>query len=198
MRSHLELEFLVSASGRLTKERHASLLQEGRAKQAEAPEPPSKWQVTLSNGARVEFVGVCENPSGGKQWWGPDGSPLGYAPYLNYERYAALREDRKVYEIAWRIAWPAAGPSGARCSLEGVRGSFGRQIRDRYGVDIHSGLDAQGYAFEKSRRTTTLRLGVRVGEGAYEWVRFENISLVPGEDPGFVVVEGPNEAGGPG
>ncbi|HBG78470.1 MAG TPA: hypothetical protein DDW84_06465 [Phycisphaerales bacterium] len=36
------------------------------------------FKATLSNGVTVELIGVCEHPSKGKQWWGPDGEPLGY------------------------------------------------------------------------------------------------------------------------
>ncbi len=192
-RFELELEFLVSAAGAVPKERRANLLEQGRAKQAETPQSPSKWRVTLPNGATVEFVGICESPSGGKDWWGPDGSRLEYVPYVNCERYCRPLEDRSIYEIAWRVTMPPAGKSGTSSSLEGSVGSYGRQIHDRYGSTIREGLHAQGYAFEKSRKTTTLRLGVSVDEGEREWVRFENISLVAGEDPGFEIVQG----GGP-
>jgi hypothetical protein len=153
--------------------------------------------VTLANGAKVAFIGVCENPSGGKEWWGPDGSRLGYTPYLNYERYAPVHENRTIYEIVWRVSLPSGGPSGTRVSLEGARGSYYHQIRDRYGNEILSGIQAEGYLFEKSRKKTTLKLGISVGGGAHEWVRFENISLVPGEDPGFQIMEGPGDTEAP-
>jgi len=35
-----------------------------------------QWAATLSNGATVELVGICDYPSDGKQWWRPDGSLL--------------------------------------------------------------------------------------------------------------------------
>jgi hypothetical protein len=186
----VEMEFLVSATGVVSKERRAELLAQGRAKQADVPRPASKWQVTLPNGATVEFIGLCESPSGGKEWWGPDGRPLGYAPYVNYERYGSPREARTIYEIAWRVSKPSVAGSGTRSSLEGCVGSYGRTIRDRYGRTIYEGLEVQGYAFEKARKTTTLTMGVRVGEGDYESVRFQNISLIPGADPGCEIIQG--------
>jgi len=190
----LKLEFLVSASDKPARQHRARLIQTGRARQADAPKPPSKWQMELPNGIKVAFIGVCENPSAGKEWWGPDGSRLGYTPYSNYERYTPFGEDQTVYEIALNVARPASGRFGTRSSLlEGCRGTFGRQTRDRYGNPTLSGFRAQGYAFDKSQKKTTLELGVRVGDGDHEWVRFENISLVPGEDPGFQILEGPGD-----
>ena len=194
MPGELDLEFLVSATDPVPKRRHAALIEAGRAKQKEVVSLASKWQAVLPNEATVEFIGVCENPSGGKDWWGPDGSRLDAPPYLNYERYSPPREDLAIYEIAWRVTIPAGGPSGTRSSLEGAVGSYGRQICDRYGNTIHAGLDAQGYAFEKSRTKTTLTLGVRIGQSTYEWVRFENISLLPAQNPGFQIVEGTDAA----
>ena len=186
----LDLEFLASATGQVPEQARDPLLQAGREKQRPSVQPPSKRQVRLANGVRIEFVGIGANPSAGQDWWGPDGNPLGYAPYVNYEPYGPSREDRKVYEIAWRIYMPSSDKSGTRSSLEGCVGSYGRQIRDRYGSTIHSGLHAQGYAFDRSREKTTLKLGVKVGDGEFEWVTFKNISLLPSQDQGFEIVRG--------
>jgi serine/threonine protein kinase len=41
----------------------------------------STWRTTLPNGVTVELIGVSENPSDGKAWWRPDGSPLADRPY---------------------------------------------------------------------------------------------------------------------
>ena len=189
-RRQLDLELLACATGDVPKPRRDELLAQGRAKQAEALRPPSKWQVKLPNGATLAFIGLCESPSGGKDWWGPDGRPLGYVPHVNYEPYGRPREDHTIYEIAWRVNRPSVAGSGTRSSLEGCVGSYGRTIQDRYGCKIHEGLEVQGYAFETSQRKTTLTMDVRVGEGDFESVRFQNISLVPGEDLGFEVVQG--------
>jgi hypothetical protein len=193
----LELEFLVSASGELARGRRARLIQAGRAKQADAPEPPSKWQIELPNGVKVAFIGVRENLSGDKEWWGPDGSRLGYTPPSNCRRYTPMGGDKTVYEIAWRVTRPASGRFGMRSSLEGCRGTFGRPTHDRYGNPTVSGFHADAYAFDKSQKKTTLKLGVRTGDGDHEWVRFENISLVPGENPGFQILEGPADTEAP-
>jgi hypothetical protein len=40
----------------------------------------NKYLFTLPDGASFEVLGVCESPSGGKTWWGPDGTPLSRSP----------------------------------------------------------------------------------------------------------------------
>ena len=42
-------------------------------------EPP--FTATFSNGVKIHLIGLSENPSKGKPWWKPDGSPLGGRPY---------------------------------------------------------------------------------------------------------------------
>ncbi|UCE49456.1 MAG: hypothetical protein JSW47_04800, partial [Phycisphaerales bacterium] len=150
----LHLEFLVhSTAAEITDSQRTDLLAKGRKMQQSEVSARSKWKATLANGATVEFIGVCENPSAGKQWWGPDGSPLDYVPYINTEPYGRPRDDRKLYEFAWRINHSSRGGSATRHSFEGSKGSYGRQIRDRYGNNpIYQGLSAEGCGFDKSRR----------------------------------------------
>jgi hypothetical protein len=188
------MEFLISVAGRITGRDRQRLLVAGRRKQEEAlPQQTSKWQVTLSNGVIVEFIGLCENPSGGKAWWGPDGSPLESAPYINYEVYGPESEDRTIYEVAWRTDLPMQAQSATRITMEGAVGSYSHAIYDRYGTSICDGLSAEGFAFENSRKKTTLRLGVKGKNGQFVWTTFKNISLVPGQDMGFEIVSGNDE-----
>lgn len=145
-------------------------------------------KATLPNGAIVEFLGICENPGAGKQWWGPDGSPIDYVPYANMKSYGSPRRDRKIYEMAWRIKRPASSSGGGtRLSLEGCVGLDYMQVHDRYGNPMIRNLNAQDCAFDKSRETTTLKLGLRVGDQDYQYVTFHNICLVPGQDLGFEI-----------
>lgn len=191
----LDLEFLISATGHIARAGKQSLLDEGRRRQQQIQaQPPSKWLANLPNGAVVEFVGLCWNPSGGKPWWGPDGSPLGFVPYVNYERYAREQEDRTVYEILSRVHLQQHTSSSIRSAMEGVVGSYRGEIRDRYGNRIYTELASAGHAFKKSMQETTLTVGARVNEGEFAWVTFKNISLVPGKDQGFEIVQG---QGGP-
>jgi hypothetical protein len=187
-RGQLDLEFLVCATGDIPDSQRSGFIEKGRKVQPAADIAPSKWKATLPNGTTVEFIGICENPSAGKQWWGPDGSPIDYAPYANIEPYGNHRSDRKIYEIAWRIKRPASSSGGGtKSSLEGCLGAYGRQIRDRYGNRMIGNLHGEGYAFDKSRETTTLKLGLKVGDQDYQYVTFNNISLVPGKNAGFEI-----------
>jgi len=192
-RQQIDLEFLVCPTGEIPESKRAELLEKGRKMQKPLiVAVPSKWKVKLPNGAIVQFIGICENPSAGKQWWGPDGAPIDYVPYLNSEAYGRDRDDRKIYEMVWKVKFPKMpdGSSGGGTStrLEGSMGSYGRSVRDRYGNRVLGEFSAGGYSFKKSRKKTTLNIGVKVGDGEYERVEFQNISLVPGEDQGFKIV----------
>jgi hypothetical protein len=50
----------------------------GSAKPASAGSNP--FRTVLADGATIEFLGLCEYPSAGHEWWRPDGSPLGRVP----------------------------------------------------------------------------------------------------------------------
>jgi hypothetical protein len=160
----LELEFLVPATPEITIPQRIDLLAKGRKLQQSDRTAASQWKATLPNGAIIEFIGICENPSAGKQWWGPDGSPIDYLPYINTEPYNPPRDDRKLYEFAWRINYSSRGGSTTRHSFEGSKGSYGRQIRDRYGNRMIQGLAGQGYGFDKSRRKTPWNIGLASGD----------------------------------
>jgi hypothetical protein len=190
-RDKFDLEFLICPTTPISDSHRAELLEKGRMIQPDAAViAPSKWKVALPNGATVGFIGICENPSAGKKWWGPDGSPLEYAPYFS-EAYDRPREDRKIYEMAWRIEFPqmpnGSNGGGTQNGPDGCVGSYSQPIRDRYGNQIYN-LTAQGFAFEQPRTKTTLRLGVSVGNSQYQNVTFENISLVPGQSQGFKIL----------
>ncbi|MHC4500088.1 MAG: M56 family metallopeptidase, partial [Planctomycetota bacterium] len=88
----------------------------------------SKFVATLPNGVTVELVGVCEHPSGGKQWWRPDGSILRAKPYENSPWI--LGGSRYAYEFIYRVSGgegvmtkfaygrPFSGGMGPRCLSE--------------------------------------------------------------------------------
>ncbi|MHC4215544.1 MAG: hypothetical protein ACYSWP_19505 [Planctomycetota bacterium] len=187
--SGLDLEFLVCANGKIPRTEHQTWLEKGRAKQPFMIRPESKWQVTLSNGVKIEFIGICENPSANKQWWGPDGSALDYVPHVNWEVYGQRRDDRMIYEMIWKIKSPGNQGIGSTSSFEGSKGSYSRRTLDRYGNDLHN-MNVDGYGFDKTREKTTWKAGFRVGSGDNDWVRFKNISLVRGKNFGFEILRG--------
>jgi len=180
----MDLEFLVRATGAVPKGEYADWIEKGRRKQAASSESKSKWQAVLPSGTVFQFIGICNSPSGSRQWWGPDGGPLEAAPYFNSESFLRKRDGQNAFEIAWRLELPPGATSSATtCSLEGCTGSGYRQLRDRYGYPL-SATRAEGYAFEKSREKTTLRLRFAIGGQPEERITLENLSLVPGKDFG--------------
>jgi len=175
-RQRLDLEFLACSQDKIPNSMEQEFLEKGRQKQLSFSVPETKWKAALPNGATVEFIGICENPSAGRQWWGPDGSLLDYVPYINTEAYSRPHADRKIYEFAWRIKMPT-GSNATTHSLEGSMGSYYRQISDRYGNRIIEGLFAEGYGFNKSRQKTTLKIGI----AAKGWKKVLSIEDVAGE-----------------
>jgi hypothetical protein len=193
MGSTIELEFLVSVTEDVASDEADGWLTKGRSIMRHGKPGPSQWQVELDNGVVVELIGLCENPSGGKTWFGPDGSELDFVPYQNFKRYGKKGDERLIYEFAWRVHWPSRGPNGSTGSVEGSSGSYYHQILDKYGYGIiHQieGFNAEGYSFKEGQDKTTLNLGYRIGQADYSHVRFENISLVRGKDMGSKVVLG--------
>jgi len=65
----------------------------------------SQFTAALSNGVRVELVGVCEHPSKDRQWRRPDGSLLDKAPYeaIGSSYILKKREGFVQYEFAMRL-----------------------------------------------------------------------------------------------
>ncbi len=185
--ARLDLEFLVCATGSIPKPNQATLLQEGRTKLQEMPiVPASKWWIRLPNGAAVELVGICENPSAGKPWWGPDGSLLGYAPYST-RAMPCFPGNHVAYDMVWRVDPPQDGGLQMRSTPEGFPVVHRGQFRDRYGSVIEPGLAVDGYTFDPSRETTTLEFVVRNTRGEPADVIFKSISLVPGKNQGFAI-----------
>lgn len=145
--------------------------------------------MKLLNGATIEVIGICENPTYGRHWWGPDGSELDDEPYTSYERYDALPADRTIYEIAWHVHAPQGKEWGVSVSPEGNSRSYYREIIDRYGNPLPGGARATAYAFDKSRTKMMLRIGVQDDSGQFAWMTFKDISLVRGESHGFEIIE---------
>jgi len=184
---NLSLEFLISAKGQITKNKYKKLLSEARYKHSAVRKPRKKWGVSLANGARLELAGVCDFPSPGKQWWGPDGNSLGYEPiyYLpehddrwndllaGYSRGGELR-----MEVAFAISWPN-GISDNRV-LEIHKFSRGGSLAEEEVL-------VRPYSCEQGRQSFDARVRISVDKVRFETVTFKNISLIRGEDMGFVI-----------
>ena len=181
------LEFLARPTEKLPRSQRKSLMKKGREIQGPAA-TASKYVVALSGGVTVEFLGLCEHPDVGGKWWGPDGAALECAAYLAPEVHDLVDEDTKLYNIAWRIR----GPKSVRASvtdihLEGARSSYSGTILDRYGNKMTRDFRAETRAFEKSRKATTLEVAIKLADAQSHRVKFENISLIANQDPGFKI-----------
>jgi len=101
-------------------------------------------------------------------------------------------ENVKMYELAWRIVLPElADAATPEILVEGAvppEGKQTRSIRDRYGNSIIKNFYGAVYGFEKTRKQTTLKLGVKLNADPYQRVVFQDISLIPGQNQGFKVV----------
>lgn len=90
-------------------------------KQAEEKTQSSNFTATLDNGVTVELVGVCENPSEGKQWWRPNGNLLKERPYKKHAGKARTK-NKKTYESAFKLV--GAGSDDASIAIAGHGGLF--------------------------------------------------------------------------
>jgi len=127
----------------------------------------SPWEVCLPNGAIVELIGLAESPSGGKDWWAPDGLPLAERPY---DRPASdafggqTWESRKAVEVAFRTRVPNPEQGSATMySVSPNSGSGSVVPLDRRGEDLYS-LTAEAVLVPKDQETVTVRVGAAAGE----------------------------------
>jgi hypothetical protein len=188
--ARLPLEFLVAADQEVPSSARPAWIEKGRAQQKADPAPPPEWTATLSNGAIVTLLGVCESPSTGRPWWGPDGRPLDYAPCFADALPKLPGDDRRLWEIAWRVRRTDGNilPLTVRFFFEDSVSTASAQPSGRYGVVRDVYLYRCGFA--KAQEKATLRVGVDLGNQGVCSVRFKNISLVPGTNPGFEIVLG--------
>ena len=185
---NLKLEFLTSAEGRIARSKYRRLLSEARRKHSAVRKPHKEWTAFLANGAELELAGVCDHPSPGKKWWGPDGTSLGYEPiyYLpEYnDRWNDLRAgynpgDKPKLEVAFAISWP-----------KGITDD--RMFDTPYGGRRVGSLAEEevlvfAYSCEPEQQSFNATVRISVDKVRFETVTFKNISLIRGMDTGFVI-----------
>jgi len=121
--------------------------------------------ATLPSGVTVEIVGLSHNPSAGRPWWRPDGTPLTEAPYDTGAGHC-WRADYEAREVAVQVA--GQGARGATVALAdggggGTAGKGGKPVEGMRGL----------VAFVKSgQRAATLRVGVAAGA----WMTIEEFA----------------------
>jgi hypothetical protein len=189
---NLALEFLISARGRIARSKYRKLLSEARRKHSAVRKPRKEWTAALANGARLELAGVCDFPSPGKKWWGPDGTSLGYEPiyYLpeHDDRWNDLRDgynpgNKPRLEVAFAISWPN-GITDDRVFKMPLGGG---NVFSRAGSLAEEEVLVFAYSCERGRQSVDATVRVSVDKVRFETVTFKNISLIGGVDMGFVI-----------
>ncbi len=216
----LKLEFVVSDGGSVTQEEQSHRLVQGREKQHPTAPPESPWRITLPNGATVAILGISRITGEERHWWGPDGSQETSVPeFFPESRFYSESPPKdehlaRRYEVVWLVDWPlpASGATSFSWSIQDHSGNsplVPSVACDRYGerYQAFSDMDttwttgsldgtmmrrfyAAGILCRSLDIQTTFALGLRVNQGYVDWVTFRNVSLRPGEDPGFEIVQG--------
>ena len=126
--------------------------------------PEDRFAVTLSNGTRIEVIGLSCSPTTGNGWWKPNGEPLWRAPYSNERPVSRPRPDRIVREFACRVTCPSSSNGGGtRSSTSGSQGSGSFSIEDEFGEHIYE-IPGERRYFRKGTETTDWRVGVALGD----------------------------------
>ncbi len=182
-----EFEMLITKEDNIPEDKE-EWLKKGRKIQSAPLSVKTLFKHDLPNGATIEFIGICENPSAGKTWWYPDGSKREKEPFYNLREAMADRPDRNRFELVYRITNPP-GTSGRQTStsFEGSNGSGYISLEDRYGENIY-GIECSINSFNKEQKTTTMHLCVTIND-IESCVDLENISLELGQKTDFRFVE---------
>lgn len=124
-------------------------------------ERQSVFVETLSNGAVVELLGVCEYPSPGRQWWRPDGSLMERAPYKTTGNERQQEAGFKDYELVVRyggapdmsIEWDVPGSRNS-----GITGSpLGEDDRRIWDLTVNT------VRFPEDQASATVRVAAAGG-----------------------------------
>jgi len=130
----------------------------------------SPWEVCLPNGAVVELVGFAPSPSGGEEWWAPDGQPLAERPYDRPQSDpfgGRTWDNRKAIEMAFRTFMLADGLQGPATSVSMSENmGMGSVIPlDSNGEsDWGIGIRAEGILFRADLETVDITIGTAAGE----------------------------------
>jgi hypothetical protein len=186
---NLHLEFLVSARGLIAGRKYRKLLFEARRRHSAVRKPRKEWMVSLTNGAVLELAGVCDYPSPGKKWWGPDGTSLGYEPIYCLPEHkdtwndlpaGYYREGDRRMEVAFAINWPKGVVDNRMIEIPSGGWSRGGSLADEEVL-------VRPYSCERGRQSFDATVRVSTDRVRFETVTFKNISLKRGANMGFVI-----------
>ncbi len=186
--NQINMEFLITHDPNQLEEEEPWLKQ-GRKKLSTPDEISTPWSYTLPNKVRIEFIGVCEHPSAGKEWWGPEGQPINDVPFINRkDHFAHITEGRIARVFAYRILFSGnGGQSGGKTLVEGNSGSASFSIRDKYGRQLHS-IRGNAYLFDENRETTNMTIYYSYNNSPRYGCTLKNISLIKGKKTEFEII----------
>jgi beta-lactamase regulating signal transducer with metallopeptidase domain len=119
-----------------------------------ADKESNNFNKTLPNGVTVELVGVCEYPSKGKQWWKPDGLPLGSR--IETHDPSNYADKNNGYEIAYTFETPDGAHVG-QPTIKGSTAQSGLEVKSPSGTQaVRSHINVWG-------KTTTVKFPVAAG-----------------------------------
>ncbi len=130
---------------------------------------PKQFVATLPNGVTVELVGLCEHPSEGKNWWRPDGQPLGEFPYKVSATYAKP-PNNKILNVLMTISpGPAYSATKFEVSQSKPRGYW-------IGLESNGKLVTNWKAGSFEAPPTLEKADVKVGIAGGPWQKVAKIS----------------------
>ena len=157
----------------------------------------SRFSATLSNGVRVELLGVKDARDLGNRWWRPDGQWLaesihekGLGAYGNPGGAFEI-EETVEREIAYRLTVPQGARLGLKTEVLDTRG-WGKRTYDPYrsslieNTDGTSDIRSMNVILPKGMKDAEIRIGVALLEGGekknrdYVFATFEDVALRAG------------------
>ncbi len=127
-----------------------------------AMSPTDGWEATLPSGINVELVGVSENPSDGKPWWRPDGTPLTHRPYTHLGASVTPGPGERGNEFVVRLTNLPKENVGTRWGFDPPTSSAGRDPVVELGDSLPQ-LRAIAAITRTSQDVITVKLGVAAG-----------------------------------
>ncbi len=186
----LNLEYLISANHKEI-DSPETYIQQGRQLFSQYKSlPQSNWSHTLPNNIKVEIVGLSKHPSAGEPWWQPDGMAIDSIPFVNSDnKFMHFANDHIAREIVYRIVKPNNGGSTrSRNSFSPTRGQSSFMTNDWYGFNTFN-FQVEAFVVEAGQKTIDFETHISQDGGPMYGVKFQNISLHPGQNKGAEIVE---------
>ncbi len=150
------------AAGRVVFNTRSSTLPASAPNPAAAAPAESAWRQVLPNGVSVELLGVSENPSQGKPWWRPDGSPLKEMPYSSINATVNPNQKEVGREVAVRLTGlPKEQPDAVWAFMPERTAAGGGAVNERGAY--HEDLRAIAVLLPSSDRFFSVKYGVAAG-----------------------------------